>query len=422
MRTLKIVLGIMLLVTANIAGSVVFTDQGTIVKADMPDDEETLDNITVEQLRLVLIDVLITDFWANGPLSTTLSEIQTSIDDIEDGTEDFEKILNDILQNQTAILNNQTDMIEEFDLLSSRIDAAVISINENTSVLLFGTTNISNNMSLASHLESILNVSQMNLSISIDDVSLEGLNETSIMNSLKSIEDMIGYGENGSIYQDMGYVVSGLYDKDTRPILKTADGTSSFHVLSNFLVSAFNDTATNQQTLLQTTVDQSNATRNTVREESTGILKRISAEANNIIENVGGPWAFISAAILIFAMLYFFLWKKYLLPTYFPQLNELEGEYDNIEIRPTSESPPPAGAQGLKEMIPFHSKNRGPPPCYKDGQSYSLMENPRCAPCQYKNECAETKIFQGNQMVEEQKTQQQKTEPEPENTDDMEGW
>lgn len=423
MRTWKILLALSLVITANMACIAIDGTQVTAVQAEMPDDSEELSNITVGELKDIFVW-----FWIDY-MSTHMSDIETSLDDIEDGAADFDGMLNEILANQSAILENQTQLSEDinqsYNDIEDRIDAAIISINDNTSLFIFGTTNISDNTSLSSELEQMLNVSQMNLSVSVDDVSFEGLNESTIISKLNSIRDMIGYGNtSSSIYTDMGYAINALYDKNNNPILKNEDGTSSFEVMASFLINAFEDSTQNQQTLLNSTVMQGNATRNLVREESSDIQSRISSEATAVVDAVGGPWALIAALILILFTLYIIiLWMKpgflpNILPGAQPQPQQAAPAQDQYY-----EEEPPQQMGPERNLFGGMKKAQGPPPCYKDGVTYDLMQNPNCATCPYKNECAQAKIGRTAQTQDEMMGQiKQEEEPEEADFNDLEDW
>jgi hypothetical protein len=224
----------------------------------------------------------------------------------------------------------------------------------------------------------------------------------------------------------MGYVVNALYDKNTDPILKTDDGTSSFVILSSFLVNAFDDTSENQQTILNSTVNQANATRTLIREESSDIMSRISREANAVVDAVGGPWAMIAAVVGLIFLLYIVI--RYLKPDMLPDLISLQEPRPVHYGQETYQEPyqeqarMPTNTGGLKGMIPFGNKPEGPPPCYKDGVTYDIMQNMECAACPYKDECAQAKIARGAQTMKQEQQMKEKPQEREEVSDDLEDW
>jgi hypothetical protein len=171
-------------------------------------------------------------------------------------------------------------------------------------------------------------------------------------------------------------------------------------------------------------VNQANATRNLVREESDDIMSRISSEATAVVDAVGGPWALIAALILILFVLYILiLWlKPGFLPNIFPNAQPTPGPRPSPMQEEYYEEPPQqAGPE--RNILGGMKKGQGKPPCYKDGTTYDIMNNPNCAACPYKDECAQAKISRDAQ--EQQSMMDQiEAEPEPENEDieDIERW
>lgn len=285
---------------------------------------------------------------------------------------------------------------------NNRINETVDEIKQNLTGLLYG--NATANISFAEYL-----LDRMNVTVNVDDITLEGVNESNVLGKLDVIIDALGYNSiNETVYQDLDDILNGLKDKNGYYILKdSSTGISNLAVLAaEFLI----PTLENQYNLSKQVNYTFNATKTVIENHHTTTRNFMSSEAEYIVEHAGDPWAMITGVLLIILIFYFVVYKKFLKPRLSPVVypddykrGQQEGGQQQYQERP-----PPQEQQYYDQPQPERRNpvtkvlNRNiPPSCFKDGVTYSGNDF-QCSTCKFQNECIDAKIRQQGERQHDQ--------------------
>lgn len=352
-------------------------------KADGQNITQEMLNDTIDELKDWILSALTT---VEGNLSGEMSDIET--------------LLSGEMSDIEALLNDSTNAILD------RISQSTETICNNVSFLIFGALNATNStngtISLISYLDSRLNVSDWNVSVSIDNISLEGVNESSLLGKLDKIYAALGYNNTtATIYADLTSILTGLVDGSGNYILRNSEGESSFYVVGDLLVTSLG----NQQLLSDQMTNETNTTINKIQTEASGIKNNVQTNAKWLAENTGSIWSIIAGLGIIFLLLWIFIIKPYLkkrnidLGMYSD--GEAVSEFEHTQTVPGHK----AGGVASRMRNPFSlstvSKNDEPPQCYRDGVSVDLLNQVACGSCPYVEECLRAKMNYENSIEQE---------------------
>lgn len=223
------------------------------------------------------------------------------------------------------------------------------------------------------------NFSQLN--ITLEGVTIEGINESSVLGRLMAIEDALGYNNNATVYEDISAILLGLVDNEGKYVLRDSAGVSSFFLMGEMMVNL----NTNQGVILGQVVVEGNSTRTLVQGETTNIKSKIDATGEWIAANSGSFWSIISAVCMLFFLFWIFFLRRYLAGRYH------ESETDQSETEQRQLDNPGKPATMLDKFNPL-KKTGSIPRCYKDGVSYDPVSEPACGPCPYAFECESVKL------------------------------
>ena len=255
---------------------------------------------------------------------------------------------------------------------------------------------------ILSYLEDRLNVTQ-NITVTLDDIVLEGVNETNIIAKLNEISSMLGYsGKSSTVYDDMSMVILGLIDKNGDYILRNDTGVSSFYFLGKNQV----ELSANQKTIVDKIIIEHNATRN-LDNKNSAILQDGIAGATSAAKNAGGDGilAQVGAFCAIFIVMWIIFLKRYLTNKGIlssPNQYEYDSEQNQeiTERKLTPEEKLPDFSRNPVKVNPLKLKEGEHPMCYRDGETYDILNHAQCNYCPYNRECEATMIQHRGELEE----------------------
>ncbi len=373
----------------SVSQEIIGTDLIGTVKADNPYSGNTtnITEMTVEDLAALIVTII-----GSTDIATDIGGLEGILNDLSDDVSDMNSSVHGSLFELNESINNTIWSV--VGMLNETIRSAVISINENTSIFLFNETE--SNITFSEYIYSMFNVSDMNLSVSVEDVTFEGLNESTIMSYLIRLEEGIGYhNASTTLYDDMTnlyeFSFNSLCDLNGNYILRDPDGKSSFVAVGELLIT----TLENQQTLQSTVVNQSNATRTVVRSESQGYKNFLESESEWIVKNSSSFWSMIGALGIFFLIAWVLFLKSRFGHLVDPGQHH---EDERFPGRPTGLAALDPRKKGQSDEVPR---------CYADGETYSIHD-PNCVSCRFEQDCIDAQIRMKEQRRQAENEREQR--------------
>ncbi|MEA1909511.1 MAG: hypothetical protein U9M89_00580 [Patescibacteria group bacterium] len=392
-RSLKmlVVLGLVLS-SLTVSEEVLNTDFIETVKADNPYNGNTtnITDMTVEELATLIVTII-----GSSDIATDVDALDSLLNNLTEEVNNMNDSIQSSLDELNQSINNSLWSV--YDLMNGSIRGAVDSINENTSLYLFNETDT--NLTFSEYIYGLFNVSEMNLSVSVDNISFEGLNESNILAYLINIEEGLGYSDrNTTLYDDMTnlyeFSYNSLCDLNGNYILRNSDGVSSFYEMAELVLASIE----NQGIIHNEVINQSNATRSIMHTEANSVKDTIGTEASWIASNSNSLWAMVAAISSVFLV----LWVLFL-KTRFGYLVDPSGNEENERF--------PGRATGLARLDPRKNQEQETPRCYLDVEQYNPLD-PNCVSCKLRADCIENQIKYKDRLEREEREKAQREEEE----------
>lgn len=386
-----VVLGLVLS-SLTVSEEVLNTDFIETVKADNPYNGNTtnITDMTVEELATLIVTII-----GSSDIATDVDALDSLLNNLTEEVNNMNDSIQSSLDELNQSINNSLWSV--YDLMNGSIRGAVDSINENTSLYLFNETDT--NLTFSEYIYGLFNVSEMNLSVSVDNISFEGLNESNILAYLINIEEGLGYSDrNTTLYDDMTnlyeFSYNSLCDLNGNYILRNSDGVSSFYEMAELVLASIE----NQGIIHNEVINQSNATRSIMHTEANSVKDTIGTEASWIASNSNSLWAMVAAISSVFLV----LWVLFL-KTRFGYLVDPSGNEENERF--------PGRATGLARLDPRKNQEQETPRCYLDVEQYNPLD-PNCVSCKLRADCIENQIKYKDRLEREEREKAQREEEE----------